>query len=377
MGVNVDRKTKKLIIRFRVSGYPKQFYLSSGLKDNKSNRAIVDSRWELIQREISLNEFDHTLDRYKFGAKKVSIPQKTYNLSELWDIFTRYQEQFLEQSTIQHKYTFTARVISGLTQKTEVEIRNYLLEKYSYFTARTIIDDLSRCLEWAINEQLTTDNPFQKLKLPKQKKSSQEEISAYTLNQRNIVIAAFENHYKYSHYVNIIKFLFLTGCRPGEAFALTWADISHDCTKITITKSFASRIKTTKSTKNCKRRVFPAESGGKLHKLLVEMRSIHPTPETLVFRSITGKQLSLKVLEKVWRGYTVSEYSYPGVVRELADKNIIPYLKLYSTRHTFATWAIALGASPDKVAYWLGDDVRTILAYYCHPEISKSDCPDF
>ncbi|MBE9199071.1 MULTISPECIES: tyrosine-type recombinase/integrase [unclassified Nodularia (in: cyanobacteria)] len=380
MAVIVDPKSKKLIIRFRVSGYSKQFYLSTGLRNNKSNRAIVDSRWELIQREISLNEFDPTLERYRFGVKKVSIQKETkYTLLELWNKFTDWQEQFLEQSTISHNYAFTARVTANLPDTTEaVQIRDYLLKKYSHHISRKIISDLSRCHDWAIKEQLITENPFKNLKLPKQKKSSREEIAAYTLEQRDLIISRFESHHKYSYYSQIIKFLFWTGCRPGEAFALRWSDINQSCTKITISKSYAGRINQTKGTKNGKRRIFPAVPGGKLQKLLLEMRSHQPRPEDLVFTSITGKQLSLKVLEKAWRGYTVAEkYYYPGVVRELADQKLIPYLKLYICRHTFATWAIALGASPDKVAYWLGDDVRTVLAYYCHPEVSKSDCPDF
>ncbi|MBD2388872.1 Arm DNA-binding domain-containing protein, partial [Cylindrospermum sp. FACHB-282] len=61
MAVTTDSRSNKLIIRFRVSGYSKQFYLNSGLKDSAKNRAIVDSRWEEIQREISLGIFDPTL----------------------------------------------------------------------------------------------------------------------------------------------------------------------------------------------------------------------------------------------------------------------------------------------------------------------------
>jgi integrase len=61
----------------------------------------------------------------------------------------------------------------------------------------------------------------------------------------------------------------------------------------------------------------------------------------------------------------------------LAQKGLIPYLHAYSTRHTFATWAIATGCTPDKVAYWIGDDVQTVLKYYCHPSVSATECPDF
>jgi integrase len=377
MAVTVDPKSNKLIIRFRVTGYAKQFYLSTGLKDNKSNRVIVESRWELIQREIYLGEFDSSLERYKFGSKlpKAEITPKSENtLSELWEKFTQFNKQFLQPTTID-AYRFTANVISGLPSEPQ-RIKDYLLDKYSYSIARKIYADLARCCRWAAQSGYMPNNPFQN-PLPKLKKSSREELAAYTLEQRDLIISAFEHHNKFSHYTNFIKFLFWTGCRPGEVFALTWGDVSPDCTKIIISKSYASKIRLTKGTKNGKRRIFPAAIGGKLQKLLLEMRPSPLKPSELIFRSAGGKQMNHKTLDKVWRGCQSQGYFYPGVVKELSVKGKVPYLKAYSARHTFATWAIATGSSPDKVAYWLGDDVATVLAYYCHPEVSKSDCPDF
>lgn len=381
MAVTVDPKTNKLIIRFRVKGYSKQFYISTGLKDTKANRAVAESRWEIIQREIALDEFDPTLDRYRFGSKKIikneELPiNKKFTLAELWEKFTEFKAQILEATTIT-EYKFTKQAIFNFPSDIPSEIRKYLLDNYSYSTARRILADLSRCHDWAVQSGLVSENNFKNLTLPKLKKSSREEIAAYTIKQRDLIIYTFEHHSKYSHYSKLIKFLFWTGCRPGEAFALTWGDVNHDCTRITINKSYASKIRLLKGTKNGKKRVFPTGQGSKLQTLLLEMRPNHPDPGDSIFKSKAGRMMTLRILDKVWRGNQSGKYFYPGVVRELADKKKIPYLKLYSTRHTFATWAIASGCSPDKVAYWLGDDIQTVLTYYCHPEVSKADCPDF
>jgi integrase len=378
MAVLLDPKTKKLIIRFRVKGYAKQFYISSGLRNTKGNKSIVDSRWELIQREIALGEFDPTLDRYRFKPKNPVILTPTISLLELWDKFTTHQENILQQTTIEHIYKLIHNLISTLPTDSPQEIKSYLFSKYSYGMVRLIINKLSQCYEWGINESLVTANPFQTLKLPKQKKRhTNDDIAAYTLEERDLIIDAFEKHKKYYYYAPLIKFLFWTGCRPGEAFALTWGDISEDCTKINISKSWASRIREVKATKNCKKRIFPAAPGGKLQKLLLSIRREGLSPDQPVFTNLRGKRISQPDLDAMWRGYTSNGYKYPGVVKALAAVGRVPYLKAYSTRHTFATWAIALGTSPDKVAYWLGDDTSTVLTYYCHPEISKSDCPDF
>jgi integrase len=381
--IYVDPRTGKLIIRFRVRGFSKQFYISSGLKKNKTNLDIVRNRIELIQRDIALNRFDETLESYKFGNHKQAQKKTIVSLSlrDVWDEFVLFQSQHLEKSTIESTYRQVTLIINELPTQSLDEaaiIREFLLNKYSYHTAYKTLAAFSRCFKWATDSKLLTTDPFEKIQLPKPKKRSDQDTSAaYTLNQRDLIIEAFENHARFSHHSSIIKFLFWTGCRPGEAFALTWADISNDCCKISITKSYASRVRLLKGTKNGKRRVFTCQKESKLRSLLLKLKPHFPNPSDLVFKNQSGQRMTLKVLSNVWRGNQVNGRIYKGLVTELAEKGIIPYLKLYSTRHTFATWAIASGASPEKVAYWIGDNVQTVLTYYCHPDVTKTECPDF
>ncbi|WP_228037968.1 tyrosine-type recombinase/integrase [Nostoc sp. LEGE 12450] len=161
------------------------------------------------------------------------------------------------------------------------------------------------------------------------------------------------------------------------AFSLTWGDVSRECTRISITKAYASRVCVLKGTKNNRRRVFPCKEGSKLQSLLAEIQVDSPDPKELIFKSKAGQRVNLNILDKCWRAHETKGYRYNGVVTELADQSIVPYLKAYSTRHTFATWAIASGESSEKVAYWVGDNVQTVLRYYCHPDVTKAECPDF
>ncbi|HYX16303.1 MAG TPA: tyrosine-type recombinase/integrase [Nostoc sp.] len=382
MAITIDPKTQKLNIRFRVNGYDKQFYLSSGLKDLAKNRIIVESRWEEIQRDIALGRFDPTLKSYKFGNhQNVALPVEREPLCRLWDKFLAFQSQHLELSTLESDYKQITKIVTELSSKPIEDaptIRDWLLTKYSYHTAYKTLAAFSRCCKWGVDSFLISSNPFEKMQLPSPKKNSNENgDKAYTLEQRDLIITAFESHPKFSHYSSLIKFLFWTGCRHGEAFALTWGDVSRECTRISITKAYASRVRVVKGTKNNKRRVFSCLQGSKLQSLLAEVKPDSPDPKELIFKSPTGQRLNLNILDKCWRAHDVGEYRYNGVVRELADQGIVPYLKAYSTRHTFATWAIASGASPEKVAYWIGDNVQTVLRYYCHPEVTKAECPDF
>jgi integrase len=51
--INVDKRSQKLVIRFHVKGFDKQFFLSTGLKDTKRNREIARSRRDAIAKKLS------------------------------------------------------------------------------------------------------------------------------------------------------------------------------------------------------------------------------------------------------------------------------------------------------------------------------------
>ena len=387
--ISTDPRTGKLLIRFWVRGFPKQFLISTGLKDTRRNREIVRSKRDAIANDIALDRFDSTLKSYQSQAIKeaaaVAIKKAQTkaecNLQELWERFTQFKESQIEQTTILEKYGTIARYIERLpTQSLEdaPKIRDWILENLTHYMAWETLNSLSRCCDWAIDSGLILSNPFLKLKILKPKnKSTADSYKAFTLEQRDLIIKSFEEHSLYAHYAPLVKFLFWTGARPGEAFALTWGDISPDRCRIYINKSCnAHRIK--KGTKNGRKRVFPCQSGSKLQALLLDICPAQYQSDNLVFVSKTGRPMSSSIIFSFWNEWkSCNGAKHFGVVKELAHAKRTPYLKPYATRHTFATWAISSGISPDKVALWIGDTVETVLTYYCHPEIVSAECPDF
>ncbi|BAZ37184.1 phage integrase family protein [Calothrix sp. NIES-4101] len=378
--ITVDKRTKKLAIRFRVSGYLKQFYIASGLKDTKRNREIVRLKRDAISVDIALDRFDDSLDSYQFKKRKPKLETKnqTENLSllDIWDKFSEYQANQVEKTTILNRYNRIRNYICKLPFNSLTEapkIRDYHLKNTTKRMAWLLINYYAQCCDWAVNSELIKSNPFTKLKF-KEPKQPQKEYKAFTIEQRDLIIKTFELS-RFKHYASLIKFLFWTGCRPGEAFALTWGDISEDCRKIEINKS-CNLYKIKKSTKNNKKRIFPVSENSKLHKLLISIKPDNADNNQLVFTKTDGGAISSTTTQKIWRGQ-YGQYKYLGVVAGLASKGKIPYLNLYATRHTFATWAITEGISPDKVAMWIGDRTETVLKYYSHPEVVEADCPDF
>lgn len=379
----VDNRSKRLILRFRVKGFENQMYIASGLKDTKKNRGIVRVKRDAILGDIALGQFDETLERYKFKAgknlkKKESLPApKPLDLVELWELYTKYKSNLIEETTLLTKYPTIAYRINLCPYK-EIDdapkIRDWALANLSKLAAWDFIQYLNSSCDWAVDSKIILLNPFEKLKVAKPKKKSTEESRrAFTLEQRDLIIEAFEQSERFGHYAPLIKFLFWTGARPGEAFALRWSDVSDDCSKIHIYKS-CNAYRILKGTKNGKRRIFPAAEGGKLQRMLLDLRTSN---DGLVFVTKDATPVTSVRLSKIWLGRTEGQYVYKGVVGKMSDEGLIPYLPPYATRHTFATWAISSGISPDRVAMYIGDTVQTVLNFYCHPEIVQSICPDF
>lgn len=398
--INVDKRTNNLVIRFNVRGFKKQFFVSTGLIDNPLNRHLVRLKRDAILTDIAFEKFDPSLDSYQFKATKntpstslsssvsreTDKPKYKYDLKELWQRFTHYKRSLLEETTILVRYKAVERSIFRLPSAKlddAPKIRDWMLENSSRYMVWDNLIYFSHCCEWAVDSGLIPDNPFERLKIKKPKKRSNEEgdYRAFTLQERDIIIDAFEKHKLHSHYATLIKFLFWTGCRPGEAFALEWGDISEDCCFISISKS-RNIGGISKGTKNNKKRIFPSSQGSKLQKMLLEIRPENRSPKDLIFRSKTGKLMTGDILSNAWY-QSIAKYNgetrkCPGVVWSLADQRLInKYLPPYSCRHTFATWAVASGNTPDQVAKWIGDEVATILKHYVHPDVVRSVCPDF
>lgn len=158
---------------------------------------------------------------------------------QLWNKFTEFQETQLQRTTLLNRYAF----IGSFTKKMPIlaldespKIREWVLNNTTKYVAWMIINAYSQCCEWAVSCHLISGNSFSKLKFKEPRNERENDHKAFTLQQRDLIIEAFETS-KYSHYASLIKFLFWTGCRPGEAFALTWQDISEDCRQIFINKS--------------------------------------------------------------------------------------------------------------------------------------------
>jgi integrase len=106
--------------------------------------------------------------------------------------------------------------------------------------ARRTLTNINACCNWALKSQLIDANPFtgmaSEIKLTK---GGQEDldIRSFSREERDIIINAFEESKIYKYYSPLVKFLFFTGCRPSEAIAIQWKQISADWRFVTFEQS--------------------------------------------------------------------------------------------------------------------------------------------
>ncbi len=351
----------------------KQKYLTLGIDDTLENQKEAEAKAWQIEKDILAGYFDPTLAKYRQAlalVEPVKKPQKALALPELWEKYTEHKANILQSTTILTTYKRIKNHIASFPTKEledAIAIRDYLLATKSQNTAKRVLTHLSACCDWAYEAKLIADNPFTKMagKVKVVSSSQREEIDPFTAQERDAIIAAFDSHRHYSYYANFVRFLFMTGCRTGEAVALKWKHISKDCRQITFCESVNTQFKIRKDTKTHKIRKLPCNAS--LQALLISIKPDNCEPESLVFPSPTGKEIDAGAfLNRAWKGYKNHRGNQiVGIVTQLVQEGKVErYRCLYNTRHTFCSMAMEAGISPTQIAKWVGNSVEVLINHY-------------
>ena len=405
--ITVDRSYLKLqipSIYARLYYGKKQVYISFGAKDTPQSRLLAEQAKINLTKDLELEKFNpKNLTRYQHPNKQaktgtVSYYAKNLTLSRLWIMYSEYVKPNIDHETYKDKYLgYVPNTIEKCNQDIycQQEIRNKIVEIAAPTVALRCLRTINAALHWAKKEQLIPDNfdsrfaeyasEFAKTSKYKSARRKQPAIItlnrdaskiAWNKNEMEIIIDAYwnrmKNHLKASPYCKLdiypylIEFLFKSGLRHGEAFALTWDDIAKDYSKIYVTKSYTSHGRRIKDTKNGVHRAVPCSK--KTQELLVELKEKLPiltsNPKNLVFPNFKGSYLNTKNFERTW-GYKQKGRSEIPVVAKLVLIGKLPqYIDAYSTRRTFISLQLQAGYDVKTVADWVGDKPKTILKHY-------------
>ncbi len=148
-------------------------------------------------------------------------------------------------------------------------------------------------------------------------------------------------------YEPYFEFFVLTGLRPSEQVALKWTDIDVDHTFIHVQSSrVRGREKSDLKTESSRRTIDLRPSMLKVLERQRAMTAAFASP--YVFINTKGRPILQDKMRELWE--------------RVMKRSNLPYRRMYETRHTFASWALANGESPQWVAQTLGHS-NTAMVY--------------
>lgn len=371
--VGLREKNGKIQIRFPRSLFNgKRKELSTGLTATSKNYTIAQQKVEAINHDIALGQFDASLERYKPQGKQKTYQDKvtqlypSANLVEIYEKYMDYRKAREKEPTyLERVQTILPKLQeSGVTNiNNALELHDFLIENdNSEGMTKRVLKQVRTAYQWAIDKGMIKGDVDQYTKLIKDLKHQFERDpnpNPFSEWEKEAILEAFQTHhlvnggYSLSHYYPLVKFLFMTGCRPNEAVGLTWEDVDFRANKITfdggITYKAGKFIDSKgKGSKTNKKRQFPMNT--ELSKFLQSLPK-HPST-SLVFSSRNGKPINYNNFgSRVWK----------KVVSEL---NLNRKTTPYNCRDTFISEQITKGVSPMVVGKWCDTSSSTIERYY-------------
>ncbi|MGD1714750.1 site-specific integrase [Dapis sp. BLCC M172] len=386
----------KLVRELKAQGHEVKRYNYTGLEATPQNKVKVVEVVEIINQDLSNPHmaFDPTLKKYFDLLKpKVSSAGKTFVLSSssvvtvgnTWDDWLKIKEPQIERSTFIVRYGRYTNLLKPflelpINQETATKIVSYLQSQLDRENAKQCFSQLKQAVSFKVGNGEIGFNPFNYYTNPIKTKSKtstitdEEDRQAFSREDMETIIKAFYEHPKSVDYAPLIEFLFLTGCRPGEAYALTWDNVQVFKT-IKFEHSLSMVTRRIKGTKTNKIRRFDLRQNSRLNNLLIKLEGSRKT--AFVFSS-KGRPIKHSNLSNRWgsRGKSDPE-KHPDIVLNLAKEGKIKqYLKPYAMRHTYISLAANMIAEkyPKKeflsalqlLADSVGNSIEVISKHYLH-----------
>jgi len=415
----------------------KQRTMGLGLRESPENWKLAQSAALRIERDLSDSEnwqilFDPTFVKYGLAVKYTSAALKLaapipevepeITVGAMWEDYLIWKQPQVEPSTFQASFsgTFTNTLKGLVWDKKTSTFSNTQNGAWdlpistaaaNLVLAHTLCAQNKKKLLSALSEAFTrlqsqgktklTVNPFlivntvTENKTDKYKSSftvdgvirlwyeiqdsetnpEEKDRRAFTKDERDVIIKAFYESDKPGQLqaASLVEFLFLTGCRSGEAFALTWNNVRCDNNQIVIHKSYAGGIKQVKATKKNDTRLFLMYP--KLRELLLRIKPVDAQPNDLVFHLMNGNSYNSSSLNDVWNHVPSQKGRLRrlGVVTQLVESGIIScYLSPYHTRHTFITLQARGGVDLVMLSGICSTGVDVIMKHYLEHDKSAS-----
>ncbi|MEH2309521.1 site-specific integrase [Nostoc sp.] len=322
-------------------------YLSTkiAIDDPEGYKQAQRLAWD-IEDEIARGTFD----RSKYQNKPKQQVAVLLTLREIWQLYSDFRKPDLAISTYHSHYEGTyKKAIDMIPQSPEDTegVKDWLVRNKPPHQARRILILINAAMDWAVSQGLVTNNKFKGL-YSTVKKPKNKNIDPFSTLEMLAILEAFQGN----HYESFVRFLFLTGCRTGEAIALQWKQVAPDYSYVTINATYYHELKVRKPTKTGVSRVIPCNSQ------LVFLLKTFTTglPNTFVFSGHSTDYVDNKKLLRFYWKPRINQLINQGIV----DR----YRPLYNTRHTAITRMLEFGLTAAEVARVVGNSPKVINDHY-------------
>lgn len=248
---------------------------------------------------------------------------------------------------------FGARKIASLTKKELSDWQDSFPAEWSYSYKQKMRSWLSVLYNYAVEKEIVTENVMRKVKnIPRP--NAAPTVDFWTLDEFRRFFAAIEN----ARWQAFFLFLYLSGCRKGEAIALQWEDVDFARQEVNIckTRGYAATTAQQKfgvspktGTKNLK--------NGKIYmpRKMFELLAALPR-QRYVFGNPDGTPATPTTIDRLFRQYAAAA----GVKK----------IRVHDLRHSCASLIISQSDSEltalYAVAARLRDTPEQILKTYGH-----------
>lgn len=223
-------------------------------------------------------------------------------------------------------------------------------------TVRNAHGLLSSVFQSAIDAEHLDRNPAKGVPLPKD--DAEEEREIFTRDEWDAFYDAMQDHYK-----PFITYMLVTGCRIGEATAVQVRDLNVSTNTVAVVRAWKKGVGSTKQlgapkSKRSRRFVKLPDWAVELFKQSAAGKS----KDDMLFLSPTGRRIN------------ASNFGRRQWSKALAGAGVDKHLTPHSSRHTYASWLLMAGVTPQTVQHILGhESLATTSTIYSHHLLDAQD----
>ena len=334
--------------------YRANIYLGVDQVTGKKVKTSVTGR---TRKEVKLRIKEAQHD-FKANGKTVTKAVPVKNYKELAELWLKSYEMTVKPQT----FIATKRMIYNHLTPVFGELK---LDKLSVSYIQGFINDLSkefvhfgtvhsinkRVLQYGVSLQLIPFNPARDVILPKVVKPDNKAIKFIDYDDLKALMSYMEklSNKKYSYYFDYVLYsvLLATGCRFGEAIALTWSDIDFENATIDINKNYNRLVDIVGTPKS--KAGFRVIS---IDQKTVNLLRLYKNRQRQLFTDVSSEAPEV-VFATPTRKYQNTAIRQESLDRRLKEIDC-PRFTFHAFRHTHASLLLNAGISYKELQYRLG-----------------------